>query len=215
MEVNIYQTFPYNETTVDQQNALLHVPINDCYTSIDKSNTEKTNTESIPSTPSKSGNRQKTRRTRSEVITSENLENYREVIEKHIDYDVLSKEGHNPELLDEIVGLVVETVCAPRTSILVAQANFPAAVVKSRFLTLTGDHIRYVMDNLASNTASVRNMKSYLLTSLWNAPLSMHNHHQNRINHNLNPCNTRYAAPAMRRELDADELASIRQMMSA
>lgn len=203
------------------QNPTTEVPTAEISTqiNIDKSNTEKTNTESIPSTPSRSGNHsaktgRKTRRTRSEVITSEEFKNCREVIEKHIDYDVLTTEGHNPELLNEIVGLVTETVCAPRTSIRVAKADLPAPVVKSRLMTLTGDHIRYVMDNFAANAAPVRNMKAYLLTSLWNAPISMHNHYQNRVNHDLKPCNTRYSAP-MRRELDADELASIRQMMSA
>lgn len=179
---------------------------------IDKSNTDKTNTESIPSTPSKYDCH--SRMTRTEVKSSEDLENCREVIEDHIDYEVLTTEGHDPELLNEIVGLVAETVCAPRPSIRVAKANFPADAVKSRLMTLTGDHIRYVMDNLAANTVPVRNMKAYLLTSLWNAPISMHNHYQNRVNYDLMPHRC-YSASPQRRELDVDEVAAIRQMMSA
>lgn len=194
-----------NPTTVNPSSE------NNTQINIDRTNTEKLNTDSIPSTPSKSRrSSSKTRKIRSEGITSEKLKTCRAIIESHIDYDVLSKEGENPELLNEIVGLVTETICAPCTSIRVAKANFPAPIVKSRFMTLTRDHIRYVMDNLAVNTAPVRNMKAYLLTSLWNAPISMHNHYPNRVNYDLKPC-----SPPLRRELDADELASIRRMMSA
>lgn len=48
--------------------------------------------------------------------------------------------------------------------------NYPAAVVKSKLLKLNAKHVEYVIDCMKSNTADVRNIKKYLLASLFNAP---------------------------------------------
>ena len=76
------------------------------------------------------------------------------------------------EDLDEIVELIVETVCAKRQATRIAGSDFPHEVVRSRFLKLTSEHIRFVMDCMKKNTTDVRNMKQYLLATLFNAPTS-------------------------------------------
>jgi hypothetical protein len=93
---------------------------------------------------------------------------------ENIEYDCLKQRfGTYREDLDEIVELLVETVCAKRKTTRIAGADFPHEVVRSRFPKLDSSHIEFVMDCLQKNTTEVRNMKQYLLTVLFNAPTTM------------------------------------------
>ena len=115
------------------------------------------------------------------------VESYRELILENVEYDHLCREFENyREDLDEIVELMVETVCAKRKTTRIAEADFPHEVVRSRFLKLDSSHIEFVMDCLQKNTTQVRNMKQYLLTVLFNAPTTMSNHYTSQVNHDMN-----------------------------
>ena len=114
-------------------------------------------------------------------------ESYRELILENIEYDYLCREfATYREDLDEIVELMVETVCARRKTTRIAGSDFPHEVVRSRFLKLDSEHIRFVMDSLQKNTTEVRNMKQYLLTVLFNAPTTISNHYTSQVNHDMN-----------------------------
>ena len=114
-------------------------------------------------------------------------ERYRELILENIEYDHLCREFTTyREDLDEIVELMVETVCAKRKTTRIAGSDFPHEVVRSRFLKLDSEHIRFVMDSLQKNTTEVRNMKQYLLTVLFNAPTTISNHYTSQVNHDMN-----------------------------
>ena len=67
----------------------------------------------------------------------------------------------------------------------IAGDDKPAEVVRSRLKKLNADHIRFVLDSLAENTAPVRNMKQYLLAMLYNAPTTMNLYYQNKTNHDF------------------------------
>ncbi|MCI9119182.1 MAG: helix-turn-helix domain-containing protein, partial [Flavonifractor sp.] len=56
---------------------------------------------------------------------------------------------------------------------------------RSRLLKLGPEHIRFVFDCLQENTTQVRNMKQYLLTVLFNAPVTIDCHYAARVNHDL------------------------------
>lgn len=156
---------------------------------IEKSNTEKSithgsNTDSIPFRESAAA-RPPERKGRDAMSVTE-MENYRELILENIEYDCLRQ---NYPLyrddLDEVVELIVETVCAKRKTTRIAGADFPHEVVRSRFLKLDSSHIEFVMDCLQKNTTEVRNMKQYLLTVLFNAPTTMSNHYTSQVNHDM------------------------------
>ena len=86
------------------------------------------------------------------------IENYRELILENIEYDCLKQ--RYPLYLDdlnEIVELLVETVCAKRKTTRISGADFPHEIVRSRFLKLDSSHIEFVMDCLQKNTTQVRN----------------------------------------------------------
>ena len=115
------------------------------------------------------------------------IENYRDLILENIEYDYLCREfATYREDLDEIVELMVETVCARRKTTRIAGSDFPHEIVQSRFLKLDSEHIRFVMDSLQKNTTEVRNMKQYLLTVLFNAPTTISNHYTSLVNHDMN-----------------------------
>ncbi len=67
----------------------------------------------------------------------------------------------------------------------IAGDDKPAEVVRSRLKKLNADHIRFVLNSLAENATPVRNMKQYLLVSLYNAPTTMNLHYQNLTNHDF------------------------------
>ena len=116
----------------------------------------------------------------------ERRETYREQIMTNVDYDYLvGYTAVDRERLDELVGLMLDTVCSTKSSIRVAGEELPAEVVRSRLLKLTGAHLLYVLDRIRENTTDVRHVKPYLLTALYNAPLTMDNHYALMVGHDL------------------------------
>ena len=156
---------------------------------IEKSNTEKSitygsSTDSIPFRGTAAA-RPPERKGRDAMSVTE-IENYRELILENIEYDCLKQ--RYPLYLDdlnEIVELLVETVCARRKTTRISGADFPHEIVRSRFLKLDSSHIEFVMDCLQKNTTQVRNIKQYLLAVLFNAPTTMNNHYTSLVNHDM------------------------------
>ena len=156
---------------------------------IEKSNTEKTitygsSTDSIPFRETAAA-RPPERKGRDAMSVTE-IENYRELILENIEYDCLKQ--RYPLYLDdlnEIVELLVETVCAKRKTTRISGADFPHEIVRSRFLKLDSSHIEFVMDCLQKNTTQVHNIKQYLLAVLFNAPTTMNNHYTSLVNHDM------------------------------
>ena len=82
--------------------------------------------------------------------------------------------------------MLFRSVCAKRKTTRIAGSDFPHEVVRSRFLKLDSEHIRFVMDGMQKNTTEVRNMKQYLLAVLFNAPTTISNHYTVQVNHDMN-----------------------------
>ena len=89
------------------------------------------------------------------------------------------------DTLYQIVNLLVDTCATNRKLLHIAGDDKPAEVVRSRFMKLNADHIRFVLKCLAENSNPIRNMKQYLLASLYNAPTTMQLSYQNQTNHDL------------------------------
>ena len=150
-----------------------------------KQNTHRSNTDSLPFRETAAAIPPE-RKGRDAMSVTE-IENYRDLILENIEYDYLCREfATYREDLDEIVELMVETVCARRKTTRIAGSDFLHEVVRSRFLKLDSEHIRFVMDSLQKNTTEVRNMKQYLLTVLFNAPTTISNHYTSQVNHDMN-----------------------------
>ena len=115
------------------------------------------------------------------VDRMELLDSYRELIRKNIDYDILlQRSPYDGERLDGFVELMAEvcsgnreTIRVNRETIRVNRADMSTEVVKSRFLKLDSGHIQYVMDCLNRTTTLVRNIRAYILSALFNAPVTL------------------------------------------
>ena len=113
-------------------------------------------------------------------------ESYREIIWENIDYDILTQdEKLDRARLDELVELMVNTVCSNREVIRIAGDDYPVEVVKSRFLKIDSSHIEYVLERMRENTTYVRNIKKYLLAALYNAPVTMDSYYTSLVSHDL------------------------------
>ena len=150
---------------------------------IEKQNTDQSNTDSIPFRGSAA---EPPEPKRTEPSPAEQMEEYRALIRNNIQYPLLA--AQNPEdtdLLDEIVELMTETVCARRKTTRVCGSDFPAEVVKSRLLKLDAEHIRFVLKCLRENTSKIKNIKQYLLATLYNAPVTISSYYGALVNHDL------------------------------
>ena len=156
---------------------------------IEKSNTQKSithgsSTDSIPFREPAAA--QLPERKGRDAMSLTEMESYRDLILENIEYDHLCREFTTyREDLDEIVELMVETVCAKRKTTRIAGSDFPHEVVRSRFLKLDCSHIEFVMECLRNNTTEIRNMKQYLLAVLFNAPTTISNHYTAQVNHDM------------------------------
>ena len=111
---------------------------------------------------------------------------YRGLILENIEYDTLTQNPRiDREQLDEIVDILLETVCTSRKSIRVAGDDYPAELVKAKFLKLDSHHIEFVMDCLRDNTTKVRNIKQYLRAMLFNAPSTINSYYASLVAHDM------------------------------
>ena len=115
------------------------------------------------------------------------MERYRDAIRNNISYECfLGDRDCQREELDELVELMVDVMIMPDyASLRIAGAERPAVVVKERFLKLEHSHIAYVLGCLRINTSKVGNIRSYLLTSLYNAALTIDNYYRAEVNHDI------------------------------
>ena len=157
---------------------------------IDKRSTEEINTDSVNTHSFFSdGSRPSVLaalETKRKEADFRDMDEYREIIKENIDYDILlSNMPYDQDRLEEILELIVETVCSTKKYIRVAGTDYPAEVVRSRLLKLDAGHIQFVFDCLKENTTKIRNIKQYLLTTLYNAPTTIGNYYSALVQHDM------------------------------
>lgn len=120
------------------------------------------------------------------IDTMDTIEVYRQLIKQNIGYDsLITESGYQTGLLEEILELLVETVSVERKRIRIGGTELPYQLVKGKFCKLNREHIQYVLDCMQKNTTKIGNIRSYLLTALYNAPNTMNNYYQSEVNHDM------------------------------
>ena len=111
---------------------------------------------------------------------------YEEIIKDNIEYEHFIKHTNiDRERLDEIVSLILETVCTKRKTIRIAGDDYPAELVKAKFMKLNSSHIEFVFDCMKENTTKIRNIKQYLKAVLFNAPNTIDSYYTALVNHDM------------------------------
>ncbi len=166
--------------------------LNKDISSKEKTTTDVSITDSIPilsrPSPLEDGAAQPPERKGTGAKSQSAIEIYREIIMDNIEYEHLCQhaKGIDRETLDEIVDLLVETVCSARKTIRIAGDDYPAELVKSKFMKLDSSHIEFVFQCLSKNTSEIRNIKKYLLAMLFNAPSTMNGYYTALVAHDMN-----------------------------
>ncbi len=152
------------------------------------SNTDLLNSHSIPilSTLSKGEAAQPQERKGNGYTNMDAVRAYEEVIKDNIEYAYLVQDSNiDRGMLDEIVSLMLETVCTRRKVIRIAGNDYPAELVKSKFMKLSSSHIQFVIDCMHQNTTKIRNIKKYLLAVLFNAPNTIDSYYTALVAHDM------------------------------
>ena len=138
--------------------------------------TDLSNTDSIPFPPLR----------RSEGTSMSAFETYREIIRENLSYPIMiERHKYDKARIDEIVDLILETVCTARKTLRIAGDDYPAELVKSKFLKLHDGHLEFVLECLKKNTTEIRNIKKYMLAVLFNAPSTMDSYYTALVAHDL------------------------------
>jgi len=167
--------FPKSQSNNTDINKTEYSETNDSHTDFNETDISGTDTIQSNLIPSEG------ERCLEEIDVIEKMNTYRELIRENIDYQY-----HAGEDVDELVELIVEVMMMPDDSILrIAGVEKPVVLVKNRFMKLNFTHIEYVLFCLHRNTNKVGNIKAYLLTTLYNASLTISNFYQAEVNHDM------------------------------
>ena len=111
---------------------------------------------------------------------------YEEIIKDNIEYDYLIQDRYlDRDRIEEILALILETVCTKRRTIRIAGDDYPAELVKAKFMKLNGEHIRFVLDCMQENTTKIRNIKQYMKAALFNAPSTIGSYYTSLVSHDM------------------------------
>lgn len=108
---------------------------------------------------------------------------FREIFKKNMDYDLLIQ--RDPEIIPEILEIMIETACSKVKSFSINGAQIPAERVRERLLSLNAMDIEYVLDALNQNTSKIQNIRAYLLATIYNAPKTINLYYQTLANHDM------------------------------
>ena len=114
-------------------------------------------------------------------------EKYKRFIRHNIDYDTLKLDYSDSdiELVDTMVELMIEVAITGGDNILLSGKSIPKAMVVSRFEKYDMMTVQYVIGCMKENTSDIKNIKQYMLATLYNAPVTMGAYYQQKVNHDL------------------------------
>ena len=164
-----------NHDSVAAQTATLEAPKSRC-NKTDKNYTDPSKTDPFLSDVAAG----------TETEGKDNRTLYQEYFARQLGFEALIA-GHpdDEDMLREMLELLVDTVCSKRRFIRIAGDDKPAEVVKAQLMKLNGDHLRFVLMCLKENATQVRNIRQYLLATLYNAPMTMHSSYAARVQHDF------------------------------
>jgi len=140
-------------------------------------NTNINNTEINNTNPILSG---------ADVDKDEDRGSYYRYFYDQLEMDIMRERyPYDKEVLDALLDMVVDVVCSRRKTIRIAGDDKPVGVVRAQFMKLHAGHVEYVLDGLKSSASKVRNIKQYILATLYNAPLTMQSYYQAWVNHDM------------------------------
>ena len=108
----------------------------------------------------------------------------RKELKANIDYERLRREYPYDDI-DDLLELMLDTACSTAPAIRIRGSDIPTEAVRARFLQLDSEHIQYVIDALKQTTTKINNIRAYLLTALYNAPVTIGPYYSAAVRHDF------------------------------
>ena len=155
-------------------------PIYTNYNQTNQSYTDMSYTNPI----NQSGNESKSEK---RIDLMDDVNAYIELIKDNIEYEHHMKyDGwQHKALYEELFEVICEVVCVKRTTIRIAGEDYPYELVKSKFLKLNSGHLEYVIGCMHDTNTKITNIKAYMVTALYNAPLTINHYYQQEVQHDM------------------------------
>jgi len=101
------------------------------------------------------------------------IQNYEEIIKCNIEYDIFKNDAVYGNWFRETAHIITSVVCSKSEYVTIARQSYPHELVKERFLALNSEHVKYVYDAMRQSANSIRNIRAYIITSLFRAKETM------------------------------------------
>lgn len=116
----------------------------------------------------------------------EERERYEEIIRDNLEVDILSQDSrYDIDRVNEMIEVMLDAICSTGPTLRINNTDMPKEVVKSRLLKLNSSHIDYVFDAMKKSPSDIRNIRAYMLTTLYNAPATIDNYYSAMVNHDF------------------------------
>ncbi|WP_455257409.1 DUF6017 domain-containing protein [Peptoniphilus asaccharolyticus] len=166
------------------ENEVLHQNVTPSYTEMYDTPTPKCNT-----------NTKNTTKSSTEIIFKEEYPSnpihlffkVKSHIKEKIDYELLvTNRPYDLKLINSAVELITEIFMQNNnTQIVISGSRTPIELVKQRFNMLEYKHLVYVLECLSNTSNKIRNIKNYLITSLYNSIFTIDYYYQAEANNDL------------------------------
>lgn len=105
-----------------------------------------------------------------------------EEVKERLNYDSMILQ-YDKDRVDEIVGLIVDVLTSRKDFYLINGAETPEYSVKEHVRRFNDSHLEYVIECLQNNCSNIRNIRNYLLTTIYNAVDTISNYYDSRVRH--------------------------------
>lgn len=120
------------------------------------------------------------------LLEDQERRRYEEYLNRQLEVVVLKQDyPYDIEFIDNLKDIILDVLCSKSKSLWISKEEKSISVVKSRFMKLTSEHIRYILDCMNENTEKVSNPKQYLLAALYNAPTTMESYYRAAVRHDM------------------------------
>lgn len=116
-------------------------------------------------------------------IVNDGIDYYMDIIKKNIEYDYYINFGsiYDKQLVEELYKIICDIVCGEREYFIIGGNKYPYNLVKSRFLSIRQPHIEYVLECMKKTTGEIKNIKSYLITTLYNSTATINSYYNQEV----------------------------------
>ena len=124
---------------------------------------------------------------RDEIDKIDKRTQYVEFVKERLSYDILMNDPcfKDKDLYSELVNIICDVVTIPRKQIRINGEMYPYEPVRAKFLKLDINHVLYAIEALRCTTSEIKNIRAYMLTTLYNAPDTINNYYQTKVQHDL------------------------------